>query len=67
MRPAHGAGVSKPFVRNLENGLGVSTALLSPNPSKSGEVWAGPFWSMRAILGQAKADRLLAAAWIGAD
>ena len=68
LRERTGGAFSKPFVRNLDNDHAVGSISLDHSQVHArGEAWGGAFWSLRSLLGQAEADRLLTAAWIEAD
>jgi hypothetical protein len=56
---------AKPYLRNLENlrdyGAVVSDEWVEPH--LIGEVWGGALWEIRARVGKAKADVIVAQAW----
>lgn len=52
-------------MRNFENNPSLKELASGKTlePHDGGEVWGGAFWEIRAMTGQAAADRLLYSAW----
>lgn len=59
-------GFTRAELRNLTNALRFDDLPESASPQEVGEVWGGALWDLRERVGQADADRLVAAAWLAA-
>jgi hypothetical protein len=59
-------GFNRAEVRNLTNTLRFDDLSEGSSPQAVGEVWGGALWDLRESVGQADADRLIAAAWLAA-
>jgi phage shock protein A len=54
-------GAEKGYLRNLDNQLKFDKSVTEVH--QVGEVWAGAFWKIRALLGQDPADRMFCRMW----
>ena len=54
----------KPYIRNLDNKLSLSTIGPQTSIYDAAEIWGGAFWEIRQIVGQAITDKLLFSTWM---